>query len=97
VEEVGVWDDLMWKWTFTWRRSRFEWESLLVSELENHTSSVNVRKDVKDTQVWRSDESDYFSVRSTYECLVKPERGPQKEAFIQLWKVKTFPNVMLTA
>ena len=24
VEEVGVWDDLEWRWTLTWRRSRFE-------------------------------------------------------------------------
>ena len=26
VEEVGVWDDLVWRWSLTWRRSRFEWE-----------------------------------------------------------------------
>ena len=52
---------------------------------------------MKDTQVWRSDEYDCFSVSSAFECLSKPERGPQKEVFTLLWKVKTFPNVMLTA
>jgi len=29
VEEVGVWDELAWRWTLNWRRSRFEWESVL--------------------------------------------------------------------
>ena len=97
VEEVGVWDDIEWRWTLSWRRSRFEWESLLVNELVSHISRANVRKDVEDTLVWKSDESGVFSVSSAYECLAKSERGPQQEVFNQLWKVKTFPNVMLTA
>jgi len=79
VDDVGVWDDSVWRWTLTWRRSRFEWKTLLVSELGNHISRVIVRKDVKDTQVWRSDESGCFSVRSTYECLAKSERAPPKK------------------
>ena len=67
------------------------------SELDNHISRVNFRKDEDDTQVWRSDESGCFSVKSAYECLAKHERGPQKEEFINLWKAKTFPNVLFTA
>jgi len=96
VEEVGVWDDLVWRWSLTWRRSIFEWESLLESELVNHISRVSLRKDVEDTQVWKSDEFGRFSVKSTYEFLAKSERGSQKEVFSILWKTKTFPNVLIT-
>ena len=42
--------------------------------------------------MWRSDEFGCFSVKLAYECLAKPERAPQKEVFINLWKAKTFPN-----
>jgi len=96
VEEVGAWDDLIWRWSLTWRRSRFDWESLLESELVNLISRVSFRKDVEDTQVWKSDEFGCFSVKSAYEFLAKSEVGSQKEVFSILWKAKTFPNVMLT-
>lgn len=52
---------------------------------------------MKDTQVWKSDESGRFSVKSAYEFLTKSERGPKKEVFSILWKTKTFPNVLITA
>jgi len=95
VEEVGVWDDLEWRWTLNWRRSRFEWESDLEYELGNLISGVRVRKDVEDTLLWKSSKDGMFSVSAAYECLSKPERVPKKEVYTLLWKVKTFPNVML--
>jgi len=80
-----------------WRRGRFEWETTLEAELCEYISRVNVLKDEKDTQVWRSEDSGCFTVRSAYDCLAKSDRGPQIDAFKSLWKAKTFPNVMFTA
>jgi len=65
-------------------------------ELGKYTSRVNVMKDEKNAQVWRSEESGCFTVRSVYEYLAKSVRGPEIEVFKHLWKVKTFPNVMIT-
>ena len=84
VEEVGACDDLEWRWTLNWRRSRFEWESDLEYELGNHISRVRVRKDVEDTLLWRSSADGVFSVRAAYECLSKPERIPKKEVYTLL-------------
>ena len=78
VDEVGAWDDLVWRWSLTWRRSRFEWESLLESELVNYISRVSFRKDEEDSQIWKSDESSCFSIRSAYEFLAKSDMGSQK-------------------
>jgi len=95
VDEVGEWDDLVRRWSLTWRRSIFEWESLLESELVNHISRVSFRKDEEDTQTWKSDEYGCFSVKSAYELLAKSDVGLQKEVFSILWKVKTSSNELL--
>jgi len=97
VEEVGVWEDSAWQWTLRWRRARFEWEIPMEIELGRHISSANVLKEEMDTQVWRGDESWCFSVFSAYECLAKYERSPNIDVFKHLWKIKAFPNVVLTA
>ena len=97
VEEVGVWEESVWRWTLRWRRVRFEWEIPLETGLGIHISRATVTKDNKDDQVWRSDESGNFTVSSAYECLVKADRGPHIAAFKYLWKIKTFPNVMITS
>jgi len=36
-------------------------------------------------------------VKSAYKCLEKPERGTQISPFGCLWKIKAFPNVLITA
>jgi len=97
VEELGVWEESGWCWNLRWRRVRFEWEIPLETELGLHISRATVTKDRKDARVWRSDESGSFTVSSAYECLVKADRSPQIVAFKYLWKIKTFPNVMITA
>jgi len=97
VEEVGGWEGSMWRWTLSWRRARFEWETVMESELGDIISRVVVMKDENDALVWSSEANGCFTVSFAYECLGKTDRGPQIEAFRYLWKAKTFPNVMLTS
>jgi len=97
VEEVGGWEGSEWRWTLSWRRGRFEWETLMEAELDVLISRVKVMKDEKDPLLWSSEAPGCFTVSSTYKCLVKTVRGPQIEVFKYLWKAKTFPNVMFTA
>lgn len=52
VEEVGEWDESVWRWRLKWRRERFEWESSLVEELVVHISTTILLKEEKDVQVW---------------------------------------------
>ena len=80
-----------------WRRARFEWEIPLESELKMLLASANIVKDVNDVQVWTGDVSGRYSVRSAYDLIDKPNRGPQCQAFKYLWKAKAFPNVLTTA
>jgi len=97
VEEVGEWKDMNWCWNLRWRRARFEWETTLENELGMLISNVYLVRGREDARVWKSDESGSFTVRSAYECLVKADRSPQIDAFKYLWKIKTFPNVVITA
>ncbi|XP_068486381.1 uncharacterized mitochondrial protein AtMg00310-like [Phaseolus vulgaris] len=64
VEEVGVWEESVWKWTLRWRRERFEWEIPMEVDLSMHMSRASVTKDVKDAQVWTCDVSGCFTVSS---------------------------------
>ena len=97
VEEVGGWEGSMWRWSLSWRRVRFEWETLMEAELGALISRVNVMKDEKDALVWRSEATGRFTVSSAYECLVTTARGPLIDVFEDLWEAKTFPSVMVTA
>jgi len=96
VEKIGVWEESGWRWNLKWRRGRFEWEIPMEMDLGMHISRANVSKDEKDAQMWKGDESGCFSVSSAYECLTKYEIGPQLDVFKYLWKIKVFPNVMIT-
>jgi len=97
VGEVGVWEDSEWCWKLRWRRDRFEWEIPLENDLAMLISRATVIKDESDMQEWRRDDSGSITVRSAYECLQETEMGPQISGFGYLWKIKAFPNVMITA
>ena len=62
VEEVGSWVDSVWEWKHSWRRVRFEWESMLESDLAMHLSRVRLSRDQEDIRVWGFDDSGLFSV-----------------------------------
>ena len=96
VEEVGVWEGSIWRWTLSWRRDRFEWESELVTELTTLISRATVKREEPDLRVWGNEENGCFTVKSTYLCLTKSGNGPQSEVFKLLWKAKAFPNVIIT-
>jgi len=96
VEEVGAWEGLVWRWTLSWRRDRFEWESELEIELATHISSVSINKEQSDVWVWGKEENGCFTVKSTYLCLASSDGGRQSEVFKYLWKARAFPNVLTT-
>ncbi|XP_068483406.1 uncharacterized protein [Phaseolus vulgaris] len=96
VEEVGAWEGLVWRWTLSWRRDRFEWEKELETELVTHISSVCVNKEQSDVRVWGNDENGCFTVKSAYLCLASTDGGRQSEVFKYLWKARAFPNVLTT-
>ena len=97
VGEVGVWEESVGRWKLRWKRDRFEWEIPFETDLRIHISRVSVIKDENDRQVWKRGESGRFTVRSAYECIEEIGRGPQISGFGYLWKIKAFPNMMVTA
>ncbi|XP_068484993.1 uncharacterized protein [Phaseolus vulgaris] len=97
VGELGEWIDSEWRWRMRWKRDRFEWESSLERDLIALLSGVTLKKNVQDIQVWGKEVPGLFSVNSAYECLAKHDRGNQSEVYKLLWKVKAFPNVVVTA
>lgn len=97
MEELGVWEELVWRWSLRWRRDRFEWESTMEAELVMYISRAYLNREENDLQVWGNKILGLFSVNLAYECLAKHVRGPHHDLFKCLWKVKPFPNVMITA
>jgi len=96
LEEVGEWEDEVWRWRLGWRRARFEWESVLEAKLTIHISTTMLSKEEKDIQVWGNDEKGCFTINAAYEYLAKHERGSRLDVYETLWKSKAFPSVLTT-
>jgi len=75
VEGVGEWIESVWRWNFSWRRARFEWENVLEIELLILISRASLSRKQKDVQVWGCDDSGLFSVNSAYACLAKHHKS----------------------
>jgi hypothetical protein len=68
------------RWCWQWRRNLFDWEQVLLRELQLFAPWV-ARSEVVDSWFWRPDENGMFSVKSTYSLLgrifgVNGEFGP---------------------
>ena len=81
VEEAGVWEGSLRRWTLRWRRDKFEWESLMETDLAIHISWATVNREEQNVRVWGNNEKGCFSVKSAYECLAKNGGGPHLEVF----------------
>jgi len=97
VNEVGEWVDAEWRWTLRWRRDIFEWESLLETNFIHYISRVRLSREQRDVLTWGCKEVGCFTVSSVYEFLAKRASSPHQEVFKSLWKIKAFPNVIITA
>jgi len=97
VGKVGEWVESEWRWCLRWRRTRFEWEASVETDLTMVLSRAVLKKNNKDVQVWGKEVSGTYSVKSAYECIAKPDIGSQQDVFKILWKLKAFPNATTTA
>ncbi|MCH91937.1 LINE-1 reverse transcriptase like, partial [Trifolium medium] len=68
VENMGMWENGVWRWELRWRRNFFEWEIDLARELEEVLNDPRITT-VADRWIWRLNEVDGFSVKSLYTWL----------------------------
>ena len=71
VGELGTQVGLEWSWRLIWRRNRFEWERKQEDEQLMALSNVHMNREAKDLKVWEGEDSNQFTVKSTYGCLFK--------------------------
>ena len=92
-----MWEGTDWRWRLEWRRDRFQWETEIEGNLMECIASTSVKRDMEDVQVWGDELSDEFTVNATYVSLTKQTRGTRQDALELVWKMKAFPNVLVTA
>jgi len=97
VSEVGFWEDTEWSWRLRWRRSRFEWESIMKVELMNLIIGKSPRKEAEDVMVWNGDSNGVFSLKSEYQTLCQSPNGISHDGYSLLWQVKALPKALFTA
>jgi len=97
VNEVGEWVDAEWRWTLRWRRDKFEWESSLETNFIHYISQVRLSREQRDVLAWGAEEAGSYTISSAYEYLAKRASSSHQEVFKSLWKIKVFPNVIITA
>jgi hypothetical protein len=73
VEEFFVRDDLGGRWSLSWRRALFQWETDLLDKLLQILDFVNLTL-VEDVWRWVPDPNGFFTVSSAYNLLVKELR-----------------------
>jgi len=97
VEEVGRWEDGLWRWRLNWRRERYVWEENMEGELFSSLTTGVIRQEVQDHLVWRGDPKGVFSVKSTYSFLDHHQtNGVADNVFGTLWLLKAMPKVLIT-
>ncbi|XP_068466211.1 uncharacterized protein [Phaseolus vulgaris] len=94
VEEVVMWEGDVWRWNLRWRRARFEWESVMETDLVSYISRAVITRQEQDTRVWGINNKGCFSVKSAYASIRGD--GTRNAVFDLLWKAKAFPSVLTT-
>ena len=98
VGEVGrYWGDSKWLWWLSWRRVRFDWESILEGEMFNLINIGNMDKENLDQIVWKGDPTGIFFVKSAYMSLSNQPSGYTDDVFNLLWQAKATPKALITA
>lgn len=69
IEKMGRWASGKCEWAFSWRRSWFVWESLMVDPFMGKLQNCNFVQGVPNVWVWSTDNSSSFSAKSTYATL----------------------------
>jgi len=59
-----------------------------------YISKGDLKREVKDLQVWGGNDTGKFSVKSTCRCLANHVTGSPSDIFKQLWQAKALPNVL---
>jgi len=81
VEDVGEWDESIWRWRLEWTRERFRWETEMEANLIECITRVVLKRNMNDIRVWVDEKYENYIVSSTYECLSKQSRGTHHVAF----------------
>lgn len=64
VADMEFWDGSVWHCDFKWRRSLFQWEITLVSELFNLIGAISPSVTLSDKLLWIPDTSNGYNVKS---------------------------------
>lgn len=95
INQVGSWVEGQWKWSLSWRRSLFVWETSLLDELMKELDAVNILKEgQKDNWMWEASDDGKFSVKSCYEVLLGPNLIEDHGFFKLLWSVAAPSKVL---
>ena len=69
VEEVVMWEGDVWRWNLRWRRARFEWESVMETDLVSYISRAVITRQERNTRVWGINDKGCFLVKSAYASI----------------------------
>jgi hypothetical protein len=91
VADAGNWENNIWRWSLTWRRSLFVWEEELRLEMLAELQGV-VLSSIGDKWIWSEDSGGVFSVKTCYDLLTRRVTHgslfseDQKFVFRGVWK-----------
>ena len=96
--QVREWSEsLGWVWKIEWRRTLFEWELSLESQLMHILGDQTGRADKEDRWVWNDRRTKRFTVKSAYNILRDEYQGEQGDIYMGVWRLKAQPSAHLLA
>ena len=81
-----------WKWRLGWRKERFEWEKVLLNQLTNEISLVQLHRNYHDCWKWKYEEDGQYSIEFAYAMLHNSRNFEECPILEFFWAVKAPPN-----
>ena len=99
ISECEFWDGYSWNWNILWRREFFEWEYILLSELQAVLLQVALSSNVSNRTIWKFNNNGVFSIES-FASLVFAKQDiltENQHVFSNLWRGFAPPRVEMMA
>ncbi|KAK7267401.1 hypothetical protein RIF29_20073 [Crotalaria pallida] len=69
IVNLGSWINGVWVWNLTWRRTLFDWEKVVLNELNILLENVALKQDSTDSWTWKAAVDGVYSVKSAYKTI----------------------------
>ncbi|KAK7274638.1 hypothetical protein RIF29_15734 [Crotalaria pallida] len=86
IANLGYWINGEWVWNHTWRRPLFDWEMVVLIELNCLLENVALKQDIADRWTWKASPDGTYSVKTVYKSIQVQQQEGDNSLLKVIWK-----------